>query len=53
MKKKKYEPAELEIVRFNVYDVITTSLPGGYPDDGEDEEGNGGIGGGYNPDGWT
>lgn len=47
--KKKYEPAELEIVWFNVCDVITASVPTPLPDD-EDE---GSIGGGYNPGGWT
>ena len=47
--KKKYEPAELEIVWFNLYDVITTSMPGTNPGEDEDE----GIGGGYNPGGWT
>ena len=47
--KKKYEPAELEIVWFNVFDVITTSYSPVLPDD-EDE---GSIGGGYNPGGWT
>lgn len=46
--KRKYEPAELEIVWLDLYDVITSSLIP--PDDGEDEEG---IGGGYNPGGWT
>ncbi len=34
-----------------MYDVITASIPGGYPEDGEDDE-DSGIGG-YNPDGWT
>ena len=41
--KKKYEPAELEIVWFDSCDVITTSEV--FTDDS--------IGGGYNPDGWT
>lgn len=51
--KKKYEPAELEIMWFKMYDIITTSA-GELPDDGEDDGGSGnGIGGGYNPGGWT
>lgn len=58
--KKKYTPAELEIILLN-QDIITTSGPGGVidPDDpsmgGGENEGSGGsgIGGGYNPGGWT
>ena len=53
--KKKYLPAELEIILFN-QDVITTSLGGGNEpgiDDGTENNGGSGIGGGYNPGGWT
>ena len=53
--KKEYTPAELEIILFN-QDIITTS-GGGAPgiDDDDPATGNGGsgIGGGYNPGGWT
>ena len=56
--KKKYTPAEIEIMRVDE-DIITMS--GGIidPDDpmfgGDETEGSSGngIGGGYNPGGWT
>ena len=48
--KKKYEPAELEIVWLGASDIITNSPPSGEPDE---EETQGSIGGGYNPGGWT
>lgn len=44
--KKLYEPASLLILVFDNRDVITTSGP-------SDEFGGSGIGGGYNPEGWT
>ncbi|MBQ4511337.1 MAG: hypothetical protein II984_11480 [Clostridia bacterium] len=60
--KKKYTPAELEIIMASICDVITTSavVP---PDPEEPGEGGGtgesgtgssgsGTGGTYNPDGW-
>ena len=52
--KKKYTPAELEIILFG-QDVLTSSLEGGDVIDPGENEGNGGsgIGGGYNPGGWT
>ena len=51
--KKKYLPAELEIILFN-QDVITTSIPEDPEDPANPENGGGsGIGGGYNPGGWT
>lgn len=46
---KKYEPSKIEMLRLEVYDIITSSVTY-YPDDEEDY---GGIGGGYNPNGWT
>lgn len=50
--KEKYIPAELEIILFGLCDVIT--LSGTFPPDiEEDDEAGNGIGGGYNPDGWT
>jgi len=52
MKKKKYDPAELEIIWFKMQDIITASDGGSVPDD-DDENGGSGIGGGYNPDGWS
>ena len=52
MKKKKYDPAELEIIWFKMQDIITASHGGSAPDD-DDENGGSGIGGGYNPGGWT
>ena len=45
---EEYKPAKIDIVYFNVCDIITSSSEI-YPDD----EDYGGIGGGYNPDGWT
>ena len=55
--KKKYLPAELEIILL-CQDVITTSIGGGSgdgtdPDDPATGNGGSGIGGGYNPGGWT
>ena len=47
--KKQYEPAKLEIIIFDVCDVIRTSNP---PVDNNNNGGSG-IGGGYNPGGWT
>lgn len=47
--KKQYEHAELEIIIFNVCDIITTSNPL-IESDGDSGSG---IGGGYNPDGWS
>ena len=50
--KEKYIPADIEIILFGNNDVITMS--GTTPGVGEDGTSNGsGIGGGYNPDGWT
>ena len=50
--KEKYIPAELEIILFGLCDVITLSAPA-LPDiEDETSDGNG-IGGGYNPGGWT
>ena len=46
--KKNYDPAELEIILFGAYDVITAST--GF---GEDEDDNGAVGGGgFDPGGW-
>ena len=45
--KKLYEPASLLILVFDNLDVITTS------GSSDDEFGGSGIGGGYNPGGWT
>ena len=47
--KKKYTPAELEIIMASVCDVITTSVT-----EAPDEGGNGGTGegGGWNEEGW-
>lgn len=50
--KEKYIPAELEIILFGLCDVITLSAPV-IPDDEEENNGGSGIGGGYNPGGWT
>ena len=55
--KKKYLPAELEIILL-YQDVITTSIGGGAGnepgiDDGTTGSGGSGIGGGHNPGGWT
>lgn len=46
--KEKYIPAELEVILFDMHDVITAS--GQRP---EQNQGGTGIGGGYNPGGWT
>ena len=46
---KKYEPSKIEILYLEVYDIITSSAP----DHSNDDEYHSGIGGGYNPDGWT
>ncbi len=51
--KEKYTPAELEVILFGLCDVITLSGTD-FPTDDEDEiTGGSGIGGGYNPGGWT
>ena len=50
--KKKYESAEIKLILFGLCDVITLSVPN-YPDKDEDGNAGGGIGGGYNPNGWT
>ncbi len=50
--KEKYTPAELEIILFGLCDVITMS-GSPLPDDEEENAGGDGIGGGYNPGGWT
>ena len=48
--KRKYDPAELEIIFFGMNDVITSSP--GFP--APDDEEGGAIGGsGYDPNGWT
>ncbi len=49
--KKKYTPAELEIILLN-QDIITTSGQPGV-DDGNEDNGGNGIGGGHNPGGWV
>ena len=49
--KEKYIPADLEIILFGICDVITASGP--FPDIEDETTGGSGIGGGYNPDGWT
>lgn len=52
--KEKYTPAELEVILFGLCDVITSSGIPSYPSEDEDENtGGSGIGGGYNPGGWT
>ena len=54
--KRKYDPAELEIIVFDACDVITTSGGGaaGAPDDGGNVGNNQGVfGGSYDPNGWT
>ena len=50
--KEKYIPADIEIILFGISDVITLSAPD-FPDIEDDTTGGNGIGGGYNPDGWT
>ena len=47
--KEKYVPATLEVIKFDIRDVITSSNPQ-HP---TDNNGGNGIGGGYNPGGWT
>ena len=44
--KKVYETAELELIEFDVRDVVTASDPGSVPED-ETPSGE------YNPGGWT
>ena len=51
--KEKYTPAELEVILFGLCDVITTSGSIIPPDDEDENAGGSGIGGGYNPGGWT
>ena len=51
--KEKYTPAELEVILFGLCDVITSSGSIIPPDDEDENAGGSGIGGGYNPGGWT
>ena len=53
--KRKYDPAELEIIVFSACDIITASAEGGGSGDGgNDKENNKGVfNGGYDPNGWT
>jgi hypothetical protein len=54
--KRKYDPAELEIIVFGACDIITTSdggAAGGDWDESGEETDKGVFGGGYNPNGWT
>ena len=47
--KEKYVPAALEVIRLDIYDVITSSNPQ-HP---TEQKGGNGVGGSYNPNGWT
>ena len=51
--KEKYIPAELDVILFELCDVITLSGNPVPPDEEDDMTGGNGIGGGYNPGGWT
>ena len=51
--KKKYIPAELDIIVFGRCDIITMSNNTTPPAGGDNASGGTGIGGGYNPGGWT
>ena len=51
--KEKYIPAELDIIVFGRCDIITMSNNTTPPAGGDNASGGTGIGGGYNPGGWT
>lgn len=54
--KRKYDPAELEIIVFGACDIITASdggAAGGDSGESGKENNKGVFNGGYDPNGWT